>query len=165
MTRTFLIKAVDACGNTATASTVYTWIANTTAPTLVGVPASTNLGCNPAILPTCASLKALVSATGNCGSATTVTITTNADAISGCLVTRTFSIKAVDACGNTATASTVYTWTANTTAPTLIGVPASTNLGCNPITLPTCASIKRSSAPPATAAAPPLSPSQPTPMP
>jgi hypothetical protein len=141
-TRTFTITATDGCGNVATAGpVVYTWTADTTAPVISSVPAGRNLGCNPASLPTDASVKALVTATDNSGSVT-VTVT-HVDAGTAIAPTRTFTITATDGCGNVATASpVVYTWTADTTPPVISSVPAGGNLGCNPATLPTDASVK-----------------------
>ena len=139
-TRTFTITATDACGNVATASVVYTWTADTIPPVLSGVPTGSDLGCNPASLPTDASVTALVTATDNSGSAT-INVT-HVDGGTAIAPTRTFTITATDACGNVATASVVYTWTADTTPPVITSVPAGSNLGCNPATLPTDASIK-----------------------
>ena len=139
-TRTFTLTATDACSNAATASVVYTWTADTTPPVLSGVPTGSDLGCNPASLPTDASVTALVSATDNSGSAT-INVT-HVDGGTTIAPTRTFTITATDACGNVATATVVYTWTADTTPPVLSGVPAGSNLGCNPASLPTDASIK-----------------------
>ena len=65
----------------------------------------------------------------------TAAVTTN-----GCVVTQIFTIMATDGCGNTATAYVTNTWTADTT-PVLSGVPAGTNYGCNPASVPTRASV------------------------
>ena len=142
VTRTFTVTATDGCGNTSAAQTVvYTWTADTTPPTITAVPTGGNLGCNPASLPTDASVKALVTATDNCG-VPTVNVS-HVDTNSGCAVTRTFTVTATDGCGNTSAAQTVvYSWTADTTPPTIAAVPAGSNLGCNPATLPTDASVK-----------------------
>ena len=131
-------KATDACGNPSICVQHITYV-DTTAPT-VTVPAGSNLGCNPATLPTDASVKALVTATDNCG-VPTVNVS-HVDTNSGCVVTRTFTVTATDGCGNTSAAQTVvYNWTADTTPPT-VTVPTGSNLGCNPATLPTDASVK-----------------------
>jgi hypothetical protein len=140
ITRTFTVTATDGCGNTSAPQTVvYSWTADTTAP-VVTVPASQNLGCNPATLPTCASVKALVTATDAC-STPTINVT-NVLSGTACAMTDTFTVTATDACGNTSAPQTVvYTWTVDTTAP-VVTVPASQNLGCNPATLPSVASVK-----------------------
>ena len=142
VTRTFTVTATDGCGNISAAQTVvYNWTADTTPPTITAVPTGSNLGCNPATLPTDASVKALVTATDNC-SVPTVTVS-HVDANSGCAVTRTFTVTATDGCGNTSAAKTVvYNWTADTTPPTITAVPTGSNLGCNPASLPTDASVK-----------------------
>ena len=127
VTRTFTVTASDGCGNTSAAQTlVYTWTADTTPPT-VTVPTGSNLGCNPATLPTDVSVKALVTATDNC-SVPSVNVT-HVDVSNGCAVTRTFAVTATDGCGNTSAAQTVYTWTADTTPPT-ITCPAPVTVQC-----------------------------------
>jgi hypothetical protein len=140
VTRTFTVTAADACGNATTPqAVVYTWTADTTTP-VVAVPTGSNLGCNPATLPTDGSVKALVTATDDCSTPTVNVV--HVDVTTGCTVTRTFTVTATDGCGNTSAGKTVvYTWTADTTAP-VVTIPAGSNLGCNPITLPTDASVK-----------------------
>ena len=136
---TFVISAVDACGNTGSSSVVYTWTANTTAPVIHGAPTGGYLGCNPANIPTCSSVTNGMSASAACGSASlsaSSILTTN-----GCFLTNTFTIKATDGCGNTASTNVVYSWTANTTAPVIHGAPTGGYLGCNPANIPTCSSV------------------------
>src|SRR5439155_290386 len=58
----------------------------------------------------------------------------------GCAVTRTFTVTASDACTNSASGTVIYSWTADTTPPSLT-VPDGGNLGCNPSNLPTDASV------------------------
>jgi hypothetical protein len=139
-TRTFTVTATDSCGNSTTKTAVYTWTIDTTAPTITSVPPNTNLGCNPATLPSDASVAALVKATDTCTLKSIAA--THIDSGSPCGMTRTFTITATDACGNSATKTVIYTWTVDLTAPTITSVPANTNLGCNPITLPSDASLK-----------------------
>jgi hypothetical protein len=121
-TRTFTITAIDGCGNSATKTVVYSWAVDTTAPTITSVPTGGNLGCNPATLPSVASVTAHVTATDNC---TLKSINVSyVDSINGCTVTRTFTINATDACGNVSTNKTVvYSWTADTTPPVVICPP------------------------------------------
>src|SRR4029077_18659764 len=145
-TRTFSISASDACGNSTSApDAVYTWTNATTGQSISAPPAGSNLGCNPAAasLPTDASVKALVTASDSCSTAT-VNVT-HSDSTVGCLTTRTFTISASDACGNsTSGPDAVYTWTNDTTGPSISASPAGSNLGCNPAaaSLPTDASVK-----------------------
>ena len=120
-TRTFTVTATDSCGNTAAKTVVYTWTADTTAPTITAVPTGSNLGCNPTNPPTDASVKALVTVTDNCGTPT-INVSHADAATNGCTVTRTFTVTATDACGNTSAAQTVvYSWKIDTTAPTFYG--------------------------------------------
>ena len=140
-TRTFTITATDTCGNHVSATVAYTWTIDTTAATISGVPTTgLALGCNPANPPTDASITSHVSATDNCGSATIAV--SHVDSTSGCVMTRTFTITATDGCRNNTTATVAYTWTVDTTAPVLSGVPAGGSLGCNPATTPTDSSVR-----------------------
>jgi hypothetical protein len=50
----------------------------------------------------------------------------------GCSRSQTRTFRAIDACGNTSTASRTATWTADVTAPTLTTGGGSLTLGCNP---------------------------------
>ena len=140
VTQIFTIVATDNCGNTATAYVTNTWTADTTPPVLSGVPAGKNLGCNPTNVPTAASVQSAVQASDTCSPATVHV--TGATSTNGCAVTQIFTIIATNACGNTATAYVTNTWTADTTAPVLSGVPAGANLGCNPTNVPTVASVQ-----------------------
>jgi hypothetical protein len=140
-TRTFTVIVTDGCGNTATNTSVYTWTISTAAPNITSVPSGGNLGCNPTTtLPTDASFTAQVVATDTC---TIKSIkVTHVDTGSPCGMTRTFTTTVTDGCGNFATKTVAYTWTVDTTAPTISSVPANSVLGCNPSSLPTDASVK-----------------------
>jgi hypothetical protein len=72
-------------------------------------------------------VKALVAATATCGTPT-ITVTS---ALSGsaCAETNTFTITAADTCGLSTSAQVVYTWTANTTPPS-ITCPAGVTVQC-----------------------------------
>ena len=133
-TRTFTIKAVDACGNVSSPATVtYTWTVDTTAPVLVSIPSGTNFGCNPnpALLPTDATVASEVVATDNC-TVQSINVT-HVDVGTSCGTNRTFTISATDECGNTSPTQTVtYAWAIDTTAPVLVSIPSGTNFGCNP---------------------------------
>ena len=122
VTRTWTFT--DACGNSSSVSqTIH--IQDTIAPTISGVPTGSNLGCNPGNLPTDASVKALLAATDNCGTAT-ITVT-HIDSGTDCAKTRTFTITASDVCDNAMTPVTVvYTWKIDTTAPVMTGLPSAT---------------------------------------
>ncbi len=140
-TRTFTVTAKDGCGNPAEPkNVVYSWRVDTSAPLITSVPAGGDLGCNPQTLPTDASVKALVVATDDCSFTVDVT---HVDGGTACAPTRTFTVTAKDGCGNPAEPKTVvYSWKVDTSAPLITSVPAGGDLGCNPQTLPTDASVK-----------------------
>ena len=80
------------------------------------------MGCNPANLPTDASVQALVTATDTCSTPTIRA--THADGGTACAPTRTFTITASDTCGNSSPAQTItYTWKADITAPVVACPP------------------------------------------
>src|SRR5439155_292651 len=58
--------------------------------------------------------------------------------VSGCLHYRTNIYTATDLCGNTTTRAQLVTWTIDTDTPVFTKCPASTNIGCNPQTIPAC---------------------------
>ncbi len=141
----FTIFATGTCGQTAIAKATNTWTTETSAPTILGVPTTgLALGCNPNSIPTVASLKALVTAKNTCSTPTVSVTSTNTT--NGCVITDTFTITATDSCsGNSSVAKIAYTWTVETSAPTILGVPTTgLSLGCNPAanSLPTVTSIK-----------------------
>src|SRR5213075_2573122 len=133
-TRTF--RAIDACGNTSTASRTISWIADLTPPTLTTggtVANGANLGCNPTAGDINGAL-GTASATDAC-STPTVSASDGAVSSDGCSRSQTRTFRAIDACGNTSTASRTISWIADLTPPTLTTggtVANGANLGCNP---------------------------------
>src|SRR5207253_5932222 len=81
------------------------------------VPAGGDLGCNPANPPTDATVASQVSAADTCSAVSTNV--SHLDTTNGCAITRTFTVTATDACTNATTKNVVYSWTADTTGPTL----------------------------------------------
>ncbi len=123
ITRTY--RATDACGNSGTCSQIISVFDNTV-PTLT---------CPAAITVQCASLvptpnTALVTATDNCGGATTVTFVSDVISNQTCtnrfLLTRTY--RATDACGNSAVCTQAITVFDNT--PPTITCPAAVTVQC-----------------------------------
>src|SRR4030095_10464247 len=127
-TRTF--TAIDACGNTVTASRTVTWTADVTPPTLTTGGTTTTLACNPAASDINNAL-GTATATDACGTPT-VSSSDGVIGTSGCTFTQTRTFTARDGCGNTATASRTITWTADVTPPTLTTGGTATTLACNP---------------------------------
>jgi len=140
ITQTFNITVTDSYGNSASTNVIYTYTKDTNAPVLSGVPMGKNLGCNPTNIPTLGSVQGSVSASDTCSPATV--IVTCATVTNNCNVTQTFSVVATNACGNKATAYVTNTWSLDTNAPVLSGVPAGQNLNCNPASIPSAATIK-----------------------
>ena len=106
---------------------------DTEKPTITTCPTGSDLGCNPleASLPTCESVKALVVATDNCH--VKQLNCSREDSDNNCTHTRVFTITAQDDCGNLSDPCVVtYTWTADTTSPTITSCPTGGDLGCNP---------------------------------
>ena len=127
ITRTW--QATNSCGNSTTCTQTVT-VVDKTAPVITSVPKGGDLGCNPASLPTDASIRLLVTATDNCG--VTATNVSHVDVTTGCSTTRTFTITASDACLNTSAPRTVvYTWTVDTTPPVFDCVQPQVNLVTN----------------------------------
>ncbi|MFM9985509.1 MAG: T9SS type A sorting domain-containing protein, partial [Flavobacteriales bacterium] len=121
--RTITWTAVDACGNTTSASRVFSMV-DTENPILHNIPNDGSVLCGG--LPS--STEYNVSASDNCD--TDVTIAVDAiDEGTGCNVTRTITWTATDDCGNTATATRTFT-TQDNTPPVLIGVPQDVTLQC-----------------------------------
>jgi len=86
------------------------------------VPAGSDLGCNPTVLPTDATVAAQVSASDTCS--VVATNVTHLDTSNGCTITRIFAVTATDGCNNMASTTVVYTWKADLIAPVLSGCPA-----------------------------------------
>jgi hypothetical protein len=117
-TRVFTITVSNLCGIVST-NVGYSWNADTTPAVIVSAPHDANLGCNPAFLPTDASVKSLVVATDNCGIA--IVNVSHHDSGTPCAMTRTFLITATDACGTPPnnTWVTVYSWKVDNTPPVI----------------------------------------------
>ncbi|NJM81037.1 MAG: gliding motility-associated C-terminal domain-containing protein, partial [Flavobacterium sp.] len=122
----------DECGNTTSHSQTIT-VQDTTAPTFVQtIPANVTVECNAIPAP------ATITATDACDTnpiVVTLTETTTAGSCpSNYVITRTW--RAIDRCGNLATASQTIT-VQDTTAPTFVQtIPANVTVECNAIPAP-----------------------------
>jgi len=130
VTRTFTITATDKCGNTSTATVVYTWNEDTEPP-VIEPPDGGDLGCNP-VPPECPIIIQQTTVTDNCLHEPPTVECQCEDRRDGCIVTRTCTITATDKCGNRSTATVVYTWNEDTEPP-VIEPPDGGDLGCNPV--------------------------------
>jgi len=121
VTRTW--TAIDACGNTSTASQTIN-VEDTTAPVIAELPATSTISC-PAT-----PEFAQATATDACNSAFELTfadVTTEGQCAGSYSVTRTWT--ATDACGNTST-STQTINVEDTTAPVIAELPIASTISC-----------------------------------
>ncbi|WP_284653831.1 HYR-like domain-containing protein, partial [Flavobacterium terrisoli] len=121
VTRTW--TAVDACGNSSTASQTIN-VQDVTAPVIAALPAPSTISC-----PATPSF-ATATATDGCGSGATLTfndVTTPGACAGSYSVTRTWT--AVDACGQSSTATQTIT-VIDTTAPVIAALPAPSTISC-----------------------------------
>jgi hypothetical protein len=148
--QTFRFWAVDKseCGNRSQDYiTVVTWKIDTEPPTVNNVPAEVNLGCNPAVLPSCDWLIAEygIEAKDNCteegNEPELICEPGPIEELSKCRFRQTFRFWAVDKseCGNRSQDYiTVVTWKIDTEPPVVNNVPEAVDLGCNPDEPPSC---------------------------
>ncbi|MBX7052100.1 MAG: T9SS type A sorting domain-containing protein [Flavobacteriales bacterium] len=131
LTRTFTFTVSDDCGNTATATRVYS-VYDNEYPVLIGVPANTTLECDQ-LAP-----EAVVTAIDNCSENMIVSHSAGTDYNEcGFVFTRTWSV--TDDCGNTTTATQVINFVDTTDPIVTQGVPAELTIECDqdaPIYMP-----------------------------
>ena len=130
-TRTWTAR--DACGNTSTASRTVTWTSDNTPPVITTGGTTTTLGCNPTAGDINGAL-GTATATDGCGTPTVSAGSDGTVGSNGCIRTQTRTWTAIDACGNTSTASRTVTWTSDNTPPVITTGGTTTTLGCNPTT-------------------------------
>src|SRR5262249_13714823 len=97
-------------------------------------PTDTNLGCNPASVPTCDSS---ITASNECGS---VPVTCSpSDSVVGCMHTRTLTYTATDTCSKLSNTCVQHiTWRV-VTKPAFDNCPTDVTLpNCNPMSIPGC---------------------------
>jgi hypothetical protein len=132
-TQTRTWTAIDACGNTSTASRTVTWTSDNTPPVITTGGTTTTLGCNPTTGDINGAL-GTASATDGCGTPSLSAGSDGSVGSNGCTRTQTRTWTASDACGNTSTASRTVTWTSDNTPPVITTGGTTTTLGCNPTT-------------------------------
>src|SRR5215510_5788008 len=131
LTQTRTFTAVDGCGNSATASRTVTWTSDNTPPVITTGGTTLSLACNP-VASDINNALGTATATDACG---TPTVTTSDGTVStnGCTLTQTRTFTAVDACGNSATASRTVTWTYCAPPPVITTGGTTLSLACNPV--------------------------------
>src|SRR5438093_3833323 len=99
--------------------------ADATPPTVASCPPGPiELGCNPTP-PTCANAVTNVSFSDNCPCTLTTNCVDGGAVQTGCRYTNSFTITATDCAGNTSDPCVAtYSWTADTTPPTIQGCPS-----------------------------------------
>jgi L-cystine uptake protein TcyP (sodium:dicarboxylate symporter family) len=127
--RTF--TAIDACGNSSTASRTVTWTSDVTPPVITPTGTTNTLGCNPTAADITAAL-GTATATDGCGAVTNLTFSDATATTVNCIVTQVRTFTAIDACGNSSTASRTVTWTSDVTPPVITPTGTTNTLGCNP---------------------------------
>jgi hypothetical protein len=128
----FRFWAVDKCGNRSPDYPLeVNWNVDTEPP-VIDPPDGGDLGCNP-VPPECPIIIQQTTVTDNCPHEPTTLECQCEDRRDGCIVTRTCTITATDKCGNTSTATVVYTWNEDTEPPVVNNVPEEKlDLGCRP---------------------------------
>ena len=130
-TETFTITATDACGNQAGCQVTYNWKEDHTPPVFAHCPVrAITLPCNSPRPTTNQAVDAAGPVTDNCYIENINVTDGGVIATIGCWFTETFTLTAVDGCGNVATCHVTYNWREDHTAPEFAHCPA------NPIELP-----------------------------
>ncbi len=139
--QTWTVLAVDECGNDATCQVTFIWRVDVADPAFASCPvAPINLGCNAPTPNEAAAIAAAGSVTDACGPLASLTASAPAATQTNCDFSQTWTVLAVDECGNDATCQVTFIWRVDITDPVFAACPvAPINLGCNP-TLPTMAS-------------------------
>ncbi len=127
------ITAVDGCGNDAICTVNFTWTSDTEKPVISTTAKTSDLGCNPTIVPP------IFTGLDNCGGAFVPVLNTSGVINIGCVNTQTWTATYTDASGNVADPVVItFTWTLDMSDPVFTACPAApVNLGYNPAQLPT----------------------------
>lgn len=137
--------ATGGCGASGSFTLTVSWNIepeiSTGAPQFTQVPTGGSLGCNPTNIPNAQSVLDNTQATAPSGMVSVEA--ESVDVTNVCTVTRTFTLTATDDCsGEQAHATVAYSWTNDTNAPLITSVPPGADLGCNPATPPTDATVQ-----------------------
>jgi PKD repeat protein len=122
----FTLTAVDGCGNSTVCNVHYKWKEDHVPPTFAHCPEA------PIVLPLNSprptieqALAAAGNATDNCPGIVTVTATSGGvETLPGCIKSETFTITAVDECGNTSVCHVTFTWDVTLSQPVIHGTAA-----------------------------------------
>jgi hypothetical protein len=135
-TQSWTVTALDDCGNDAICTVTYTWTVDLVDPVFTSCPsASIPLGCNPAAITNTKAITDAGAVTDNChvASVTAVAVARLPNTPGTCSWTQSWTVTALDDCGNDAVCTVTYTWTVDLVDPVFTSCPsASIPLGCNP---------------------------------
>ncbi len=142
ITRTYVITAVDDCGNENTCNVLYQFIMDNDPPTAANCFVDGNdpedLDCNPqpAAFPGDNELITMANIQDGCGVVTPNIDVNFIDAVEGCVTIRTYTVLATDDCNNVSSSCNMVYQFSMDNAPPLIAIPADENLPCS-LTPPT----------------------------
>jgi hypothetical protein len=143
VTRTITVTATDKCGNSSTATEVYTWQEDEEPPVINNLPRGGKLPCNTR--PSCEYLieRYNINVKDNCDREPRLRCEAGeVEQVEDCQFRQTFRFWAVDKCGNrTQDYFVTFFWKEDTEPPVLHNLPEGGDLGCNPSELPTCETI------------------------
>ncbi len=128
----YIITATDDCGNATEVKTTLIYQADTTPPTIMGVPSDLVITCNDPI-PTVDDFE--VTAIDNCDPEVEVVLDIQYTGENNCISGGADIVKyiwtATDDCGNATEVTTTITFQADTTPPTIMGPPSNLFITCN----------------------------------
>jgi len=118
-TQTYTLSATDACGNTKVCHVTYNWKEDHIPPVFAHCPDGTiNLPCNSIHPTTNMAVDAAGPVTDNCYIDNIQVTDGGVISLAGCWFSETFTLTAVDGCGNTAVCHVTYTWKEDHIKPT-----------------------------------------------
>ncbi|MCC6725719.1 MAG: DUF11 domain-containing protein, partial [Saprospiraceae bacterium] len=141
-TLTYVANAIG-CGTFSTCTKIYNWQVSTSPVVFTNCDNTIDLGCNPATLPSCANIQQVgfggqITASNDCGNISNITCSGGTITVNGCNRTQVFTILATPSCGPSGTCTRTFTWQVVTPPVFANCTSGTTDLGCNPGTLPSC---------------------------
>ncbi len=131
---TFIVK--ELCNLEVIQFDVYVRWQEDTEPPVIVPPPDRDLGCNPQRIPDCDDILRETQISDNCDHEPITVECSYREERNGCIVTRIFTITAMDKCGNSSEATVRVWWNEDTEPPVVNNVPETDKLPCN--TRPTC---------------------------
>jgi hypothetical protein len=126
-TQSWTVTALDDCGNDAICTVTYTWTVDLVDPVFTSCPsASIPLGCNPAAITNTKAITDAGAVTDNChvASVSAVAVGAPSNTPGTCSWTQSWTVTALDDCGNDAICTVTYTWTVDLVDPVFTSCPS-----------------------------------------